>query len=259
MPARSRSFQLEIQSPPIQRVARRSPPVSETQAAFLANEPSSSTPIASQSVIQRAKSAPLSLSAIDIIQLQRTIGNRAVAQLLRPTSGPMTASAGATVQREVKKIWGKWKSSYDMSRDFASEAEALVFDNAKKAEATAAKQAADAAAAAQAEDTWMAAAEAAAWKYSDTNKRLSTHFTDGWGAAYGITSVAQIAKAIIDGQGSEEIGNQEVYLGNFTVRGVTKGCNILYQNKMVSITAGGITRNTLQSDVYHCGPSLGAG
>jgi|GEM_PF-3350385 len=178
-----------------------------------------------------------------------------------PEGHELSHGQSAPVQRTVSKVWGKWKSSYDMKKDFPSEAEATVFDNDKKAEAAAAQEVADAAAADLAETTWAAAAAAAAWKFSDATHRLSTHFTDGWGEAYRITSNSEIKQTIIDGHGSEEIGIQEIYLGSHKNKrtGVVKGCNIQYENEMIAVTAGGITREAIQSNVFHCGPAVGAG
>ncbi|MDB4286131.1 DUF4157 domain-containing protein [bacterium] len=168
-------------------------------------------------------------------------------------------SSSEPVQREVKKIWGKWKSSYDMSKEFPSEEAAKKFDDEQEVEAAAKKEKEDAAALQEAEAEWAEAAENAAWKFSDVAGRLTKHFQDGWGALYGIKSYDKIVQAIIDGQGSTAIGKQEVYLGNHTNKKQVMGCNILYENKMVPITAGGITRNTLQSNIFHCGPGKGAG
>lgn len=76
----------------------------------------SQTPVSNPySIIQRAKINPKSLTHADVMQLQRTIGNRAVAQLLSGIGNPSTAQQ-ATVQRqeipeEEELLQGRFKES----------------------------------------------------------------------------------------------------------------------------------------------------
>ena len=53
------------------------------------------------SIIQRAQAAPESLSAADVLQLQRTIGNRAVGQLMSKIGGIPPTNQQAPVQRQA--------------------------------------------------------------------------------------------------------------------------------------------------------------
>ena len=72
-------------SPPQHRPRKRSPaPVAHHPAA----------------IIQRARAAPESLSAADVLQLQRTIGNRAVGRLLADIGRIPSTGQQAPVQRQ---------------------------------------------------------------------------------------------------------------------------------------------------------------
>lgn len=71
--------------------------------AALSNQATAITPDFSPSLVQRARLKPDALTSGEILQLQRTIGNKAVTQLLRqPHDGPVaskTVKSGPTVQR----------------------------------------------------------------------------------------------------------------------------------------------------------------
>ncbi|MDR7665494.1 DUF4157 domain-containing protein [Methanosarcina sp. Z-7115] len=82
----------------------------QKQAIPLSHTPASNT----YSIIQRAKINPRSLTHADIMQLQRTIGNRAVGMLLSSLGNTSTAQQ-ATVQRqeipeEEEPLQGKFES-----------------------------------------------------------------------------------------------------------------------------------------------------
>jgi len=84
----------------------------------------------------------------------------------------------------------------------------------------------------------------------DITASAGNHYTaDNWGAAYGITSNAQL-KAYILAHGTAADGNQDEDLGRHTVDGQFSACNIRYSNTWNAAR----TRRTIR--VWHCGPSL---
>jgi hypothetical protein len=90
------------------------PLVSQPQPAQL------QAPLQPAAVVQRAAQSPAALTPAEVLQLHRTIGNRAVGQLVRGhlshhSSGPAAAPAGMTVQ--PKLVVGPVGDRYEQEAD----------------------------------------------------------------------------------------------------------------------------------------------
>jgi len=168
----------------------------------------------------------------------------------------LASLTGQPAQREVKqnsarwgKDQGKWYTTFDPLR---------YFDSAPLA------QAHEEEVLRQHEDGWQAQAAKQAWEFKDATGRLTEHFNDGWGDAYGITNPQELQQAILDAVGpderdTEEIGDDKVIdLGNCLHDGehVSRPCSIRYNvTGLVTVKYGSVTRQTVFRSVYHCGPS----
>src|SRR5262245_54594225 len=165
--------------------------------------------------------------------------------------------AGGPIQREVKMSEARWGPS--QGRWITTEAPGESF--ATKQEAEAREQEVQQAKEQAKEDAWVAQANTDAWEFRDQQGRLTAHFNDGWGESYGITSYGELRNYILGqvDRDSEDLGNGKTLdLGQCLNRDehLSRPCKILYDAvKVVSVTAGSITRDTIKRSVYHCGPS----
>ncbi len=167
-----------------------------------------------------------------VVQQSAGAGAMAASRIARATASP----DGLVVRREVKLIWNKWRSTYDLSKDFKDEAEARAWD---------AKQA-PAGAAAPVEDEADVGPEAEATYEWNIRPSARKHYGDGWGLAYKVTSDA-LLKAEIEADAQTGEGEQSIYLGPFKNKGVAEGCDIRYTNEWDD--------DHCTTTVYHCGPT----
>lgn len=90
--------------------------------------------------------------------------------------------------------------------------------------------------------------------YQPVNGRVNTHFTDGWGANYGITTTDQLASKVksVKGSGTIDLGVVAAPSAETAVRGdFSKNCSIIYEDK----SEGSGKYKTNYTNVTHCGPS----
>src|SRR5262249_50900915 len=75
------------------------------------------------------------------------------------------------------------------------------------------------------------------------------HYTDGWGAAYGITTDAAL-RTRVEQEWVRDTGTCSFDLGTHRVRDVTSGCSVLYRNEWRDAW------DNWEAVVWHCGPNL---
>ncbi len=164
------------------------------------------------------------------------------------------ANGSAPVQRVVKLSeapWGPTKGKWITT-------EASLVPHNSKVDAQKAEDAILEQREAAAEAAWQLQANSDAWTFKDAQKRLTTHYGDGWGAAYGITSHNQL-RAYIQAHNTDngEPGQYTISLGSFgnNKTHIFMACDIVYDvTGVVSVTSGALTRNAVAREVFHCGP-----
>ena len=168
-----------------------------------------------------------------------------------PFPATMATTNQLTMQRVlIQSPWGatkgKWRTTLDTKR---------VFDNKDAAQAHEEQILKNRAA--EAEKAWQEEAASQAWTFKDHNKRLTTHYDDGWGLLYGIRSNTELRdflrKVVPD---NESKGIKQVDLGRHKHAGENQDrqCYILYEVIPITVKKGTIERQTVRREVYHCGP-----
>jgi hypothetical protein len=170
------------------------------------------------------------------------IGNDHGGRNLAPAQRAAVVPSATTqvVQRAVTQVWGRWRSDFEPTRNFASREDAEQWDAKRQQEV-------------DAEEPTEAENDATyEWKITVSARN---HFGDGWGRQYGITTRNALeASVLAEFDPNEATFEQphEIYLGDFSIAtGNVMGCNILYYNTWVG--------NHCTTTVFHCGPTNGAG
>lgn len=195
-------------------------------------------------------------------QLIATADASAPVQGLQRLQAAADAHGARTLQRKVQKStapWGptkgKWITTLKNNVGYDTQEEAQQAEDRIVAQQ---QQAAEAA--------WQVEARKKSWSFANGEGRLSEHYTDGWGALYGIQSHVALREYIeAHIPGDEAVGRNRIDLG--TRVHPTEGpgstpkrrpCYIMYELfEAEDFTHGGITHNINPREAFHCGPGNG--
>ena len=177
-----------------------------------------------------------------------------VVQRLRSLQDLADSAAARPIQRVVTKStapWGaskgKWVSDKLPGRHFDTKAEGEAAEQQAQAEQDAANEAA-----------WANAVKQNAFILRNDTGRLTAHYNDGWGAAYGITSHAELIDYVYGyNEDDGELGEHSLALGTFKNEQMPQRepCDIVYNVlDPVTISAGGWTEQVPVREIFHCGP-----